>query len=398
VQGELITEAMLQELEHAETKIEHAMKNAFYDVGSELRHINKRGLYVLRFPTFEEYCQERWEMTRQRAYQLMDAAAVVDQVSTNKSLVDGLSTIVDMIPTREAHVRPLLQLDKPEDRAEVWQRVVDNANGHGITARLVEAEVERYKAALQKNWITFEEWSAGERWHGGRSTKPMNEQDDKSIEWAAWSWNPVTGCLHDCPYCYARDMANRFYPYGFQPAFIPERLDSPANTKQGVPRWKDDIGYRTVFVCSMADLFGEWVPQEWIDAVMASVGANPQWNFIFLTKNPSRLPSVVWPANAWVGTTVDRQGRVAPAESAFEQVNATVKFVSCEPLKEELTFSRLDLFDWVILGGQTKSSQCAEFQPEWKWVKSILLQADLAGCKLYWKDNLHTRPREYPER
>ena len=72
----------------------------------------------------------------------------------------------------------------------------------------------------------------------------------------------------------------------------------------------------------MADLFGAWVPQKWIDDVLKAVAENPQWNFLFLTKNPVGLAEIEWPANAWVGTTVDRQARVVPAIAAFQQIRA----------------------------------------------------------------------------
>jgi protein gp37 len=70
---------------------------------------------------------------------------------------------------------------------------------------------------------------------------------------------------------------------------------------------------------SWADLFGKWVPQAWIDAVLAEIRAAPQWNFLFLTQFPQRLAEIDWPANAWVGTTVDEQYRVDIAEKAFSQ-------------------------------------------------------------------------------
>jgi hypothetical protein len=139
-----------------------------------------------------------------------------------------------------------------------------------------------------------------------RSLVKFNEQQTTSIEWARWSWNPVTGCRHNCSYCYARDIAERFYQQGFVPTFLPERLAAPRNTQ--VPASAEhDIGYRNVFTCSMADLFGRWVPREWIDAVLVEVAGNPQWNFLFLTKFPQRLPEFMFPSNAWVGTTVDAQ-------------------------------------------------------------------------------------------
>src|SRR5262249_52669125 len=149
-----------------------------------------------------------------------------------------------------------------------------------------------------------------------------NRQEGDGIEWAQWSWNPVTGCKHDCPYCYARDFAQRYrdiYPHGFEPAFRPYLLHAPRNTKvpeQAVP----DTRFKNVFTCSMAVLFGRWVHAEWIKAVFAAMRENPQWNFLCLTKFPQRMAEFEIPANAWMGTTVDLQARVANAEAAFAKL------------------------------------------------------------------------------
>lgn len=62
------------------------------------------------------------------------------------------------------------------------------------------------------------------------STKFNDQGDNENIEWALWSWNPVTGCKHDCPYCYARDIAERFYPQKFEPSIWPARLACARNT------------------------------------------------------------------------------------------------------------------------------------------------------------------------
>ena len=69
---------------------------------------------------------------------------------------------------------------------------------------------------------------------GGKS---LNRQDNKSIGWANYSWDPVSGCLHNCPYCYARDIPARFYPQGFEPSLYPDRLNTPIKAK---PRVSDD--------------------------------------------------------------------------------------------------------------------------------------------------------------
>lgn len=230
-----------------------------------------------------------------------------------------------------------------------------------------------------------------------------------NIEWALWSWSPVTGCLHNCPYCYARDVAQRFYKAElpddpFQPVLRPNRLHAPRNTKvPDLSRVSNPIrqmGLKNVFVCSMADLFGKWVPSEWIEAVLEQVRANPQWNFLMLTKFPIRMAEFEYPANAWLGTSVDHQWAVDRAEKAFRKLRANgykgVAWLSCEPMMERLTFSSLDMFNWVVIGGASKSSQTPEFKPPREWVMHLWGQADQADCKVYEKTNLLERRREYP--
>jgi len=227
----------------------------------------------------------------------------------------------------------------------------------------------------------------------------FNKEKSDSIEWSKWTWNPVTGCNYACQYCYARDIGDRFQG-GFEPKFHPERLSAPINTK---PPMDTGNGNLNVFVCSMAELFGDWVPQEWIDQVIESCTKSPEWNFIFLTKNPKRLIGIKWPKNAWVGTTVDCQSRVNSAVAAFDELNKhpyrpVVTFLSCEPMNERLDFGDRGLhsFDWIIIGGRSVSSRMPAFQPEWEWVEKLHNEARAAGCKIYWKPNLTVRPKEYP--
>jgi len=230
----------------------------------------------------------------------------------------------------------------------------------------------------------------------------FNWQVSDDIEWARWSWNPITGCLHNCPYCYAREIAERSeaYPQKFVPTFLPERLSAPQNTRYPTPEdIRREPARKNVFTCSMADLFGRWVPDAWIEAVMQTVRANAQWNYLFLTKFPQRLADVDFPDNAWVGTTIDAQVRIPVAEKAFERVNAKVKWLSCEPMLENLRFSRLDLFDWVVIGGASANAESATpaFRPPRQWVNDLWSQARDAGCLIYEKTNLLERVREMPE-
>jgi protein gp37/ParB-like chromosome segregation protein Spo0J len=228
-----------------------------------------------------------------------------------------------------------------------------------------------------------------------KTTASFHKQTNDLIDWAQWSWNPITGCLHDCPYCYARDIATRFYEHGFEPTLHPDRLFAPRFTR--VPAKADtDVRYRNVFTGSMADIFGRWTPVEWVEAVLTEVREAPQWNFLFLTKFPKRMSEFKIPKNAWMGTTVDCQARVANAERAFEKVDCSVRWLSVEPLIEPLKFSRLDLFDWIVIGGASESTQTPAWHPPLSWVEDLEGQAAADGCRVYRKPNLFAPRREMP--
>lgn len=253
-----------------------------------------------------------------------------------------------------------------------------------------------------------------------QSKATFNQTDGEGISWAAWSWNPVTGCLHGCNYCYARAIAHRFtdgFPVGFTPLFHHERLDAPTNTTipaahrgHPLPGCRPECAscaFRRVFVCSMADLYGRWVPDEWIKQVHESMLASPAWEYLLLTKFPARYVGLDMPAGTWLGTSVDEQKRVRIAEDAFRQVDGVkVKWLSLEPLKEPLEFSDLSVFDWVVIGAQTETRQpdgtVEAFAPPFEWVAKIYRQAIEAGCKVHLKPNLANGkpgmqlPNEYP--
>jgi protein gp37 len=252
-------------------------------------------------------------------------------------------------------------------------------------------------------YVTLDQWNeAGDKARRqllrARSDDRFNDQGGNTgIEWALWSWNPVTGCRHNCPYCYARDIAERFYDQKFEPSLYPGRLCAPQNTPFPEQKAAEWIGHKNVFVCSMADLFGRWVPAEWIEAVLSKVRAAPLWNFLFLTKFPVRMAEFDFPENAWVGTTVDCQARVANAEKSFRKVKAGVKWLSIEPLIEPLRFADIGAFQWLVLGGASRSSQTPEWHPPVRWIADIEATAAAAGVPFYEKDNLRgERVRQYP--
>jgi len=287
---------------------------------------------------------------------------------------------------------------------------VDPIDDQNETTEIDDAEYDEEDSREDgKNSVSLEEWkklSTDEQRellqpHNFPGKARFNEQTTAGIEWAKWSWNPVTGCLHDCPYCYARDIAQRFtnaFPFAFEPAYRPDSLNAP--NKMQVPEGADeDTRLRNVFTCSMADLFGRWVPKEWIEAVLGTVRQNPQWNFLFLTKFPKLMAEFDIPTNAWMGTTVDLQARVANAEAAFERLkdHKGVRWLSIEPLIEPLKFKRLDLFNWIVIGGASASSQTPEWRPPLDWIIDLRTQARAAGLAIYEKTNLYgSRTLELP--
>lgn len=209
------------------------------------------------------------------------------------------------------------------------------------------------------------------------------------IDWTDWTWNPVTGCLHGCPYCYARATARRWgkspAEKTFEPMFHPERISQVKQAKAG----------DKVFVCSMADLFGKWAPSEWIEHVLAEVVKRPDVIFQFLTKNPSRYLDFQWPENAWLGATATDDGSWEEAVISFPP--GGIAFISCEPLLKEIR-PLSDEIDWLIIGAQTGPQA---FQPKEEWVKRLEDFADAAQVPVFHKDNLECRRgrarKEFPQ-
>jgi len=255
-------------------------------------------------------------------------------------------------------------------------RIINISN---IGKTIEDDESKTFEETMEENHIDINEENDDE--DEPETKKAMFNRTNDNIGWAAWSWNPVTGCNFGCEYCYAHDIAMRFTGH-FNPTFHENRLNAPENTKPNM----DIRGGNRVFVCSMGELFGNWVEQEWIDKVIEQVKNNPQWIFLFLTKNPKRLVTIDFPKNAWVGTTVDIQKRVKAAEKYMEQVEATIKFVSCEPLLENVIFNKPEIFDWYLIGA--KSEGANKVQPETKWTLDLIEQAHNTGKKIWMKDNL----------
>jgi protein gp37 len=294
---------------------------------------------------------------------------------------------------------------KPEEfdhELAAWRKSI-NGDGERISAKLPEPPREaRAPSKRRADNISLKMWEQMSDAERRECLNPanypndlaMNTQDGPGIEWAQKSWNPIVGCKHDCPYCYARDITARYpdaFPHGFEPAFRPYMLNTPRNT----PLPKDamfDARFGHVFAGSMTDWFGRWVPSEWIEAVLATMRENQIWKFLCLTKFPKRMAEFDLPPNMWAGTTVDLQARVANAEAAFAKLAAKnpigIRWLSIEPLLEPLKFKQLDLFKWVVIGGASKSAKTPSFHPPFPWIIDIYAQAKAAGCQVYMKSNL----------
>ena len=210
------------------------------------------------------------------------------------------------------------------------------------------------------------------------SIKPVfNEQTRDGRGWARWSWNPISG--------------------GFKPHFYPHRLSAPQNMPHPDP--DAPMAERCVVTGSIGDMFADSVPQQWIDAVLDAVLEEPQWNFLFVSRNPERYLQNCFPRNAWIGATVDTQEMADSALDAFSafRIPPSVLFLSLEPLREKIILGHgVHHIDWIIIGGQRSSTGEPARQPEWDWVESILLQAREYKLPVYFKPNLLVRPKEYP--
>jgi protein gp37 len=138
------------------------------------------------------------------------------------------------------------------------------------------------------------------------------------------------------------------YPFGFAPTFHRYRLGEPAEVKKP----------QNIFVCSMADLFGDFIPDEWIQAVLEACGAAPWHNYLFLTKNPKRYRQLQskgeLPFEHWYGTTVVTQADCD--KNGYFSHSDYRTFLSLEPLCGAIDFNKRPqqvLPDWVILGAMT---------------------------------------------
>ena len=268
-----------------------------------------------------------------------------------------------------------------------------------------------------------------------------------TIEWVknpdgsqGYTWNPITGCLNGCEYCYARKLANGrlksrylaikytsdYDPYHprrcehlddpFYPRFWEDRLDDikPSGA------WWDTLGGRRakgIFVCNMGELFGDWIPREWQEQIFDTIKSDPLDRFYLLTKQPQNLPQFSpFPDHCYVGVTATNAEKLIVACEYLADVKAKIKYLSIEPFLSWRFIVALSTMlhrygiNWVIIGACTgtelemrallahQTSREVGYvlpygnkwtlQPKIEWVEEIVRACDKAGIPVFLKKNL----------
>jgi protein gp37 len=214
--------------------------------------------------------------------------------------------------------------------------------------------------------------------------------DNSKIEWTDATWNPVRGCTKispGCVHCYAETFAERFrgvpghpFEFGFDLRLVPEKLAEPL-------RWPKS---KMVFVNSMSDLFHEKVPDDYVEAV-AKIMVKANWHtYQILTKRAGRMHELLsgklqfaakWP-HIWWGVSVENRQHGLPRLRHLRACPARVRFLSIEPLLEDLGEFDLAGIDWVIVGGESGPGARPMAAA---WVRKIRAQCREANVAFFFK-------------
>jgi protein gp37 len=214
--------------------------------------------------------------------------------------------------------------------------------------------------------------------------------DRSKIEWTDATWNPVRGCTKvspGCKHCYAETFAERFrgvpgHPYeqGFDLRLVPEKLTEPLI-------W---AAPKMVFVNSMSDLFQDGVSDDYI-LLVARVMASAHWHtYQVLTKRSARMRSLLSTklrfaaelGHIWWGVSVEDRSYGCPRIEDLRGSPAAIRFLSVEPLLEDLGPLNLDGIDWVIVGGESGPGARPMRR---EWVKSVRTQCRKSGIPFFFK-------------
>jgi len=206
------------------------------------------------------------------------------------------------------------------------------------------------------------------------------------IEWTEQTWNPTAGCTKissGCINCYAETMAIRLraigvkgYENGFQFSIVPERLREPLKRKKPT----------VFFVNSMSDLFHQDMPKDYLNQIFEVIKATPQHTYQILTKRADKMfeyfKDKQIPKNIWLGVTVENKKEGLPRIDYLRQLDASVLFLSVEPLLEDLGKINLSNIDWVIVGGES-GNKARPMEKE--WVINIKKQCEKNDVAFFFK-------------
>lgn len=209
-----------------------------------------------------------------------------------------------------------------------------------------------------------------------------------TIEWTEQTWNPTTGCTKispGCKHCYAETMAMRLhamgakgYENGFQLSILPERLTEPLKRRKPT----------MYFVNSMSDLFHSEIPFEFLDQVFEAIKSTPQHTYQILTKRAARMRKYfsqkerVVPENVWLGVSVENRKYGLPRIDELREINTSIRFLSVEPLLEDIGKMDLTGIHWVIVGGESGPKARPMKQ---EWVQSVKVQCEAQGAAFFFK-------------
>lgn len=206
------------------------------------------------------------------------------------------------------------------------------------------------------------------------------------IEWTEATWNQTVGCTKisaGCKHCYAEAMAVRLhamgtpgYENGFKLTILPDRLTEPLRRKKPT----------VYFVNSMSDLFHQSIPDAYIDQVLDVIARSPIHTFQILTKRAERMASYfrnrTVPGNAWLGVTVEDRKHGVPRIEKLREIDASIRFLSVEPLLEDIGEVNLSDIHWVIVGGES-GPKARPMRLE--WVDSIRQQCEESEVAFFFK-------------
>ena len=209
---------------------------------------------------------------------------------------------------------------------------------------------------------------------------------NSNIEWTEMTWNPTTGCTKissGCKHCYAETMAKRLqamgtqgYDNGFKLSLMHDRINQPLKRKKPT----------IYFVNSMSDLFHKNIPYSFLDRVFEVITKTPHHTYQILTKRPENMRTYFnsrnVPTNAWLGVSVENRKYGCSRIEILQNISASIRFISAEPLLEDLGILNLSGIHWIIVGGES-GSKARPMKRE--WAESIYRQAKKYGTAYFFK-------------